>query len=775
MTDQDEFAGFASAQPSSDDEFSGFSPESATANKSSTEPVYDAAEFKRRVGREPEPAELANFKAMKGEGFSPGNHPGGSFTGMGEAALAAGAGTLKAVSHAANDILPDWGGSKAAVEKEIQTDPILNYRGGPDAQQYLEGLNTLMTPVTWTANKIHQGIANRFGERAADVAGDIATLAPGARGLGIGKKIFGRFGEPIHDPESEISAESPSAAATETPSKSMGAAQVNPSPFTLTGQETGRGSPSFPQVKLAKNAGDVAPEEQATRAGIVREILDDAGEHDAGIRTGVLTGNEQTLRSEYQAAKNPDQSPANKLFNDQIIAEQRALPKFAQQRIESTGADPTLNNDYQRGETINNAFYGEGGLKDYLDSQKRKIFQQALEKNGATKIETPNLDELLTDPQFSAGAKLMKHEGVVNGATDLTNFARTVGFRDPITGEQYSPGSVASWNAVTKALNRSWTPDNAATIGKINGAINADIAASGGGDLYALGNRIHQLEKSLLSDSPGINKVFGAVDPNGIQTAKPFENIPQTLNDMPLDQWRHIHDTLEQLSRGKLRGAPEGMDAVPTDLQQAAGNALSEMHGSLAREVYAQGANKVGAWNSNASNKILNGRVGQKIIDSFPPNEVRKFQVLNAAGEIMPGAHPYEGAGAQTARMAKDAGIVEKYAPAAGAYLGTHGAGPLGALVGSKVGEKISAMSKTAREQSHARQIQDALTRNRGIRNPDVTGRASGGKVDHEALVRRLMDRWHQARRETNRQTESLLKLPDESVIRALDIAQAHI
>jgi hypothetical protein len=29
--------------------------------------VYDAAEFKRRVGRDPEPAELANFKAMKGK------------------------------------------------------------------------------------------------------------------------------------------------------------------------------------------------------------------------------------------------------------------------------------------------------------------------------------------------------------------------------------------------------------------------------------------------------------------------------------------------------------------------------------------------------------------------------------------------------------------------------------------------------------------------------------------------------------------------------------
>jgi len=165
----------------------------------------------------------------------------------------------------------------------------------------------------------------------------------------------------------------------------MGAAQVNPSPFTLTGQETGRGSPSFPQVKLAKNSGDVPSTEQSTRAGIVKEVLNDSKE-DAGIRTGVLTGNEQTLRSEYQAAKNPTQTPANALMADQISAEQRALPKFAQQRVDATGADPTLTNDYQRGETINGAFYGEDGLKDYLNQQNRRCIKRLWRRTATLKF-----------------------------------------------------------------------------------------------------------------------------------------------------------------------------------------------------------------------------------------------------------------------------------------------------------------------------------------------------------------------------------------------------
>lgn len=734
------------------------------------EPAYDASEFKRRVGRDPEGTELANFKASKGEGFAGANGtPGGSFKGLGQAALVMGSGAFKGIAHAANDIMPDVAGTKSGVEADLNSNPILNYHGGPEAQPYLQGLSDVMSPVTAAAGKAHQFISDTVSPRAADVAGDVANLLPAARGL----RPEGGFNTLMRDPEA---AAAPASAAPDLgTSKSMGAAQVNPNPFELTGQETGRGSPSFPQVKLSKNSGDVPATEQSTRAGIIKEILNDANE-DAGIRTGVVTGNEQTLRSEYTAAKNPTQTPANSVLADQISAEQRALPKFAQQRVDATGADPTLTNDYQRGETINNAFYGEDGLKDYLNQQKGKIFQQALEKNGDTQIKTDSLDSLLEDPQFTAGARLLKHEGVVGGASDLANLARTVGFKDPVTGAQYAPGSVAAWNAVTKALNKSWTPDNAITIGKVNGAINQDIAASGGGDLYQLGNKVHQLDKSLLSDSPGINKIFGAVDPNGVQTGKAFDSIPQSLNNMPLDQWRHIHDTLDMLSRGKLRDAPAGMDPVPENLQQAAANAKAEMHGSLAREIYAQGSNKAGGWNSNSANKALNGRVGQKILDAFPPDEVRKFQVLNAGSEIMPGSHPYEGAGAQTARMGKDAGLLEQYAPAAGAFAGAN-AGPIGAFAGEKLGQKLSKFSKSQRESAHEKQVSDVLRKNLDLADPGATRttRATGGKVDHEALVERLIQRWKAAKKETDKTSEKLLSVPDATITKALKIAQEHI
>lgn len=66
-----------------------------------------------------------------------------------------------------------------------------------------------------------------------------------------------------------------------------------------------------------------------------------------------------------------------------------------------------------------------------------------------------------------------------------------------------------------------------------------------------------------------------------------------------------------------------------------------------------------------------------------------------------------------------------------------------------------------------------AINANR--QTPDPIQRASGGKVDIDALVERLVKRWKAAKRATDRSTEPLLKLPDSTVVKALDIAGRSI
>jgi RNA polymerase subunit RPABC4/transcription elongation factor Spt4 len=92
--------------------------------------------------------------------------------------------------------------------------------------------------------------------------------------------------------------------------------------------------------------------------------------------------------------------------------------------------------------------------------------------------------------------------------------------------------------------------------------------------------------------------------------------------------------------------------------------------GVLARGIYEKGAGKAGVWNQNEVNKALNSVIGQKILQTFPPDEVAAFHTLNYGGQIMPGVHAYEGAAQQAARLNKP-GFVEKYGAKAGSTVGS--------------------------------------------------------------------------------------------------------
>jgi hypothetical protein len=156
-----------------------------------------------------------------------------------------------------------------------------------------------------------------------------------------------------------------------------------------------------------------------------------------------------------------------------------------------------------------------------------------------------------------------------------------------------------------------------------------------------------------------------------------------TLNNLRKDEWRHIRDTFNDLANGRVRGAPEGLPPVPPELRQAAAAAVAEMDGALAREVYKAGAGKVGEWNPNSVNNMMTSTVGEKILETFPPNEVQNYVKLNLVGQFTPGLK-YEGAGQQTRRIS----LLEKNYPAFGATVGSS----LGAVIGETPLSKEAAL-----------------------------------------------------------------------------------
>jgi hypothetical protein len=261
-------------------------------------------------------------------------------------------------------------------------------------------------------------------------------------------------------------------------------------------------------------------------------------------------------------------------------------------------------------------------------------------------------------------------------------------------GNVYAPNSVNGWIAVQKSLNNNWTRENAGIIRQINQAIEKDIGSAGGLELLKKADSLHQAEKVLFG-SKGIKEIFGDIDPNGVQTATAFEAIPQKLNSMPLDQWKHIYETAEKVASGtitgpidKATGLPKWTLQVPEELKISAQSAMAEMRGNLAREVFEAGSSKMGEWNYKNVNTILNARA-DKIKTAFSPEEQKAFHTLNVGGHLMPGTHVYEGGGQQLRRVGMIEGNLGKLGTTAGAAAGTAIFGPgVGTAVGGYLGGK---------------------------------------------------------------------------------------
>lgn len=474
-------------------------------------------------------------------------------------------------------------------------------------------------------------------------------------------------------------------------------AEFNPYGGLISGEETATGV--YPTVKLSKIRQDAPPKEQAVRGEILQDVL---GNQTNGIRQGVLTGNEDMLRNEYTLAKKGD-TPASQIMKDQLAKEQTAISNYAQDRVNRTGANRNFADDYERGQAINNAFAGEEGLTGWFKQQKDELYQKAKDTVGDNPITTNNVDKLFSNQQFKSGLGLTGNENVFASAEKLINLAKTVGFEDEF-GTFHPANSISAFDAVKKANNAGWTKENAKVIRRINQAIDKDVALAGGGDLYKAADRMHQAEKTLFG-SKGIKTFFGDLDPNGIQTAKPFDVIPKELNALKFDQWRHIYDTADQLSRGTFKVNGE-LIPVPEDIRIAAQAAKNEMKGSIARDIYRAGASKKGEWSANDANGRLNF-LDRKIKHAFDPEEIQSFHKLNYAGQLMP-THGYEGAGLQTSRLER---VSEKF-PAAGSVVGGTVAGPKGAIAGQYLGEKSRGFLKGRSQRQAAERLQQQLEEN---------------------------------------------------------------
>lgn len=492
--------------------------------------------------------------------------------------------------------------------------------------------------------------------------------------------------------------------------KGGGAAVSEMNPYRpFPNEEPSRGG-VFPLLKSSKTVEDLKLPNQQQAVNIVQEVLGP----ESDVRPGVVTQNLNTLKNEYTEANLAKPTPRSDLLKRQIANEQTALSEYAKNRIAQTGADTNLVDPYARGERINNAFAGNydkatgefQGLTGFLKKEKSALYDEAKRTVGTNPIESSTIEKLLNNPQFNSTAKASKVP--LEGFKELLQQHKTTGF------ENAAANSINSMEEFRKSINRTWSPDNKYFIGKMVNSIDEDIAKAGGPGLLKQARNLHQAEKTLFA-SKGIKTMFGEIDPNGVQLATKFEDIPKKLNSLGADEWKHIYDTADQLSKGRVRGV--GFDIeVPPEIRQAAQSAKNEMRGSIAREIYEAGSNKLGVWNQNDANKIMNAR-WQKIKYAFDPEEVKKLHTLNYAGQLMPGVHAYEGAALQGQRLQ---GIIESNLGKLGATVGGSAggflAGPPGAAAGAYMGGQLGLKGAAAMEakalKKSAEQLQKEMKRN---------------------------------------------------------------
>lgn len=616
---------------------------------------------------------------------------------------------------ASSSISQPIGKALGIIGKETYQHPL-----GSVGTKVAEEINHLFNVLHLTPEQISETVKSKFGVtlppediRNMVVIGSAAI----PQALKEIKPVVGQVTRPITKALGELEVTTPAkelqaqfeAKQGKVPAGSVGAAATQNNPYfgKLTGEERG-GSEIFPKLKLTKMPTDVPLQEQQLRSQMFQEVL-------PGVqpRPGVVTGNENLLRNEHALANMPEPTPLGLKMKEQIANEQIGLSNFAEERVNATGARKSFTNDEQRGNFINDVAHGvsrddmsSASLTGYLNQAKKDIYDSAFKNVGNNKINTSHSDAFFSNPQQLATAEKDGTLSFLNGAKKELELAKTVGFELP-DGKIAPAGSVAAFDAVRKSNNApgTWTPERANTIRKINQAIDKDIAEVADPALYKLGDKIHQVEKTILG-SNGFKRLFGVVDENGNVTSKVApEKMLSTLNNLRKDEWRHIRDTFEELANGRVRGAPEGLPPVSEELKQAARAAVQEIDGALAREVYKAGAGNVGEWSSKKANNVMNSVVGQKIVETFPPDEVRKFHALNYVGQYTPSLK-YEGAALQQRRVS----MLEKNLPSLGATVGGTiggyvGEGPMSAGVGAYLGKEAGSFlqaRKVAKEETKA-------------------------------------------------------------------------
>lgn len=657
-----------------------------TATSAKQQPItYNADLFRKRVGRDPEPAELANFRANKGAGWAgdPGITRESNPVGIAADRLVGGAVREIVGGYSGLAKLVTRQGSDAATEavERITNDRVTPSGGAAQATSNAIGsrwnpMNYVDEAGEWLADRSADAGAPPWLSTAIRIAPDAAASVFGLRRGGT-KSAPAPEAPPPPSPSPQLSASgaprAPSFEPVDIPGKPGVSIDTEP-------VEGGIGS-------VSKTSNPAVQERAA--------ILSRVGIEDA--RRSALEGNAKDAATDFQLSRFDE--PAGVAAKAQFDNERTALQQHSESLVQKAGGtlgtdEDSLNN---RGQTIARPF---DALNDWFDVRRKELYGAADQRaNGAPVTNLDGVDALLKDPQFRNTLLAKDQGGLLNAMeSQLAEFRK-----------QSPQGfNVKGAEQVRRWLNQVWTNDNKAVIGQVKSALDNDVLKGAGEDIYGPARNLVQMKNQTLDNPSGINKLMEHDPQTPINRTTSFEKIPDTLLRLPVAQFDNVLKTL---------------DTMPEEIQPLAQAAKAEIKAHLLNKVNDAGTSTQGQWNARGVEKVVKTN-SAKLQSAFAdqPEILHGVSDLRSAGKILSVNQSYPGAAAQAANALKRglmSHAVGKLTATGGAAAGGAIAGPLGAAGGAAVGEAVgSRVSGNIASNAALKRWQSGLAKTTEVANP---------------------------------------------------------
>jgi hypothetical protein len=437
--------------------------------------------------------------------------------------------------------------------------------------------------------------------------------------------------------------------------------------------------PEKVEAQSPANTGNLTPQQEAARKALAARV----GLKE--VRTSAIEGNAQDAADDFDSTKYT-KDPMGERMLGVLKGERQALTQHAAGIIDDLGAKEGTDQStlIAKGKTMAAPL---DALSDHIDAATTDAYEAAKAKGGDEPVQFPKLEAALRDKSLKNSLLAQGKEGFLQGVQSQWD-----DFKDT------NPGGVNASVAeqYRQFLNTLWKT-NPEAVGKLKDAMDTDMHAHFGENIFGDARQLHQLGKTLLEQPKGVAQIAGK-DPHApVNRTTDYEDIPDKIANMSGDQFKNLINTYKMM---------------PEELQPQAQSAIKEIQGHMVNRLLDAGSKYETQWNKKGVNtELSNNSENFKTAFADSPEAAAKIKDLKDAGEMLRFNSGYRGAHAQASNMLRK-GIgagAEAAGTGVGAGIGTFVAGPgTGTLAGGMAGKYLAGKGMGALDARAARKAVEA-------------------------------------------------------------------